>query len=138
MAKRIFGCLPLRTGGGVAEISAPRNELSLEVGTRFSQLESAVRKAGASRSLCQPVRAETFTRCAQGKRSSWRSISLSNWSWRSSSTKSHLFITITKARPASSTIVRILKSCSVMGTEASKTTTATSARSNAEAVRSEA
>ena len=47
-------------------------------------------------------------------------------------------MTITMALPASSAIVMIRKSCSDIGSLASSTTTATSHRSNAACVRSEA
>ena len=41
VAKRIFGCLPPRTGGGVGCTSSVRNALSLAVGTRVDQESSA-------------------------------------------------------------------------------------------------
>ena len=65
VANRIFGCLPPRTGGGVAATSSVSQELSLPVGTRVSQPSSAVSSAGTSRSTCQPVAAEMLTRGAQ-------------------------------------------------------------------------
>ena len=91
VANLIFGCLPDLTGGGFAPTRSPKNALSLAVGIRFSQLASAVFRAGANRSRCQPVLAEILTRCAHVYRSSCRSNSLFNtsckfwWSTRQSS-----------------------------------------------------
>jgi hypothetical protein len=65
VANMIFGCLPPRTGGGVCATSADSQALSLPVGTRVSQLASAVWSAGTRRSTCQPVAAEIFTLGAQ-------------------------------------------------------------------------
>lgn len=138
VAKRMRGCLPPRSGCGWAATSSPRNALSLPVGMRVSHESSAVSRAGTRRSLCQPVFAEMFTRGAQATWARSRSISFSSWCRRSSSTWSHLLKAITRARPASSTICRMRTSCSEITDGASSSTTATSARSRAEAVRREA
>ena len=138
VANSTFGCLPLRTGGGVAWISSPSQEFSRPVGMRRSQEFSAVCMAGASRCTPRPVCAEMLIRSAQVIRTrSWdssRSIS----SRRSASTRSALFIAITSARPDSITMVSTRWSCSVSGTDESISTIATSAASKAVWVRSEA
>jgi hypothetical protein len=138
VANSTRGCFPPRTGGGVAAISSPSQLLSRPVGTRRSHDSSEVRSAGASLSTLRPVVADTLTRGAHRTRSRSRSISRSSRSRRSSSTRSHLLNAITSARPASITMVMTRWSCSLIGSLASSSTTATSAASIAAAVRSEA
>ena len=48
VANRILGCLPPRTGGGVAATTSSSQALSRPVGIRVSHDSSAVRSAGAS------------------------------------------------------------------------------------------
>jgi hypothetical protein len=86
----------------------------------------------------RPVRAEMFTRSAQPTRARSRSSSRASSRRRSSSTRSHLLKASTSARPDSMTDVITRWSCSVIGSLASMSTTATSAASIADRVRSEA
>ena len=138
VANSTFGCLPLRTGGGVAAMRSESQPLSCPVGTRVSHDPSEVRRAGASLRTARPVSAETLTRSAHGTRTSPRSSSRSSWCLRSSSTRSHLFSASTQARPDSTTMVSTRRSCSEIGSLASSSTIATSAASIAALVRSEA
>ena len=78
-----------------------------------------------------------LTRSTHGKRTRARSSSRFIAWRRSSSTRSHLFIASTSARPASATWVATRRSCSLIGSEASSSSTVTSAASIAALVRSD-
>ena len=135
VANSTFGCLPPRTGGGVAAMTSESQPLSRPVGMRWSHDASAVRSAGAIFATDRPVSAETLTRSAHCTRTRSRSSSRFIASLRSSSTRSHLLNTSTSARPDSSTMPMTRWSCSAMGSLASIRTTATSAASIADRVR---
>ena len=135
VANRTLGCLPPRTGGGVAAITSDSQPLSRPVGIRRSQDSSAVRSAGAILATDRPVSAETLIRSAHCTRTRSRSSSRFMASRRSSSTRSHLLNTSTSARPASSTMVISRWSCSAIGSLASISTMTTSAASIAAWVR---
>ena len=78
VANRIRGCLPPRTGGGVAATTSLRNEFSWPVVIRLSHEASAVSSAGTSFCTARPVLAEMLTRGAHGNCARSRSISRSN------------------------------------------------------------
>ncbi|CNH79712.1 Uncharacterised protein [Mycobacterium tuberculosis] len=138
VANRMRGCLPPRTGGGLAATTSLIQVLSGPVAILVSHDSSAFSIAGTSFCTARPVLAEMLTRCAQRTCTSSRSISRSSRSRRSSSTRSHLLNASTSARPASITIDSTRRSCSVNGADASISTTATSAESMAACVRTEA
>ena len=104
VANRIRGCLPPRTGGGVAATTSLIHALSCPVEMRASHDASAVSMAGTNFCTARPVRAEMFTRGAHCNWANCRSISRSSRKRRSSSTRSHLLNANTSARPASITI----------------------------------
>ncbi len=138
VANRMRGCLPPRTGGGVAATTSLTQVFSGPVPILASHDASAPSITGTNFCTARPVLAEMLTRCAHCSCASSRSISRSSSSRRSSSTRSHLLNARTKARPASITMVRTRRSCSVSGCDASISTTTTSAESMAEWVRTEA
>ena len=131
---RILGCLPPRSGCGCAATSCPRKAFSLPVEIRVSHPARAVSNACTILFVCHVVAAEILMRGAHATCTSSRSSSDLSSFWRSSSTRSHLLLTITSARPASTTCCTTRTSCSVNTSEASKRTRATSAFSIAACV----
>ena len=75
VANKIRGCLPPRTGGGVAATTSLRNVLSRPVEIRVSHDPSAVSRAGTNFCTERPVLAEMLTRGAHCTCASSRSIS---------------------------------------------------------------
>ena len=80
VANRIRGCLPPRTGGGVAATTSLRNVFSRPVEIRVSHDSNAVSSAGTSFCTARPVLAEMLTRGAHCTCASSRSISRSRCS----------------------------------------------------------
>ncbi|CNW11475.1 Uncharacterised protein [Mycobacterium tuberculosis] len=69
------GCLPPRTGGGVAAVTSVSQVFSGPVAILVSHDASASSMAGTSLCTARPVLAEMLTRCAQRTCTSSRSIS---------------------------------------------------------------